>query len=420
MVPSENAMSGLAKLPLLLDTYHRYFFNELHDPGRWHFPSGAPAADVETSVTIPLLRELARAGHVTVRPLSGLNGMLLVLAALGGPPGSTVATIAQENGGHYATEGIAGRLGQRVVTLAGPNPHELDYEGVTRVVAAHRPALVYVDQSNCLFPVDVARLVAAARAADPGVLVHVDASHWMGLILGGVFANPLECGADSFGGSTHKTFPGPQKAVFCTNRDDVADRIRQAQDYLISSHHFGAVLSLGLALAEFRDLGGAEYAGRVVANTRRFGGLLHDRGLPVVAAERGFTAGHQLWLDTEAAGLPAREAAGRLYRAGIRVNFQDLPGLPRPAVRIGLNEVTYRGLGKAEVEELSDVFAAAVTDSAPASVLAARTAALRHSVRTATSPDLTISPLRDTAVRLCLAALLDVSPEEVPDAAHAA
>jgi len=28
MVPSENSMSALAKLPMLLDLHHRYFFND--------------------------------------------------------------------------------------------------------------------------------------------------------------------------------------------------------------------------------------------------------------------------------------------------------------------------------------------------------------------------------------------------------
>lgn len=32
MVPSENSMSAFAKLPLLLDVYHRYFFNDARIP----------------------------------------------------------------------------------------------------------------------------------------------------------------------------------------------------------------------------------------------------------------------------------------------------------------------------------------------------------------------------------------------------
>ncbi|WP_214324850.1 helix-turn-helix domain-containing protein [Nonomuraea sediminis] len=413
LVPSENAMSGLAKLPLLLDTYHRYFFNEELSDERWHFRGAALAADVETAVTLPLLRELADAPHVSVRPLSGLNAMTVVLAALGGPPGSTVVTVDQGNGGHYATPDIAGRLGQRVATIGGPDPHTIDYRAAARLVAERRPGLIYVDQSNCLFPLDVAELVRHVREVDEDVVVHVDVSHWMGLVLGRAFPNPLDCGADSFGGSTHKTFPGPQKAVFCTRRDDLAERFGQAQDYLISSHHFGATLSLGLALVEFRDFGGPGYARAVLDNTRRFARNLHERGLPVEAAGRGFTAGHQIWLDTQAVGLPARVAADRLYAAGLRVNFQDLPGIAHQALRVGLNEPTYRGLRGGDMDELAGIFADAVRAERSPGELAARTARLRAARRSSPAFPVESDPLAETALRLCLGALLDRSPTDV-------
>jgi glycine/serine hydroxymethyltransferase len=379
MVPSENGMSALAKLPLLLDVYHRYFFNRTGDPGRWGFRGGELTGPIETQVTDRVLAELGAATHVNTRPLSGLNGMTLVLAALGGPPGSTVLTVSADNGGHYATKSIAARMGLRVEFLPPRDTHTVDHAAVRELVAATRPTLVYVDQSNCLFPLDIAELTDSVRRARPDTTVHVDASHWMGLVLGGVQPNPLEAGADSFSGSTHKTFPGPQKAVFLTRREDLAELVREAEDYLISSHHFAATLSLGLALLEFRDFGGARYARDVVANTRRFAEHLHRHGVPVEAAERGFSAGHQLWLDTDARiGRPAHAVGARLSRAGIRVNVQpELPGIDHPVVRVGLNEATFHGLVEQDIDELADVFVAAVLDTAPAGMLADRVAALR-------------------------------------------
>lgn len=251
MVPSENATSGLAKLPLLLDAYHRYFFNETGDDTRWHFRGAERLRRLETSLTVPLLEELGRARYASAKPLSGLNAMTLALGTLGGEPGSTVVTVAPENGGHYATPSVAQRLGLRVEYLRGPDPHSLDLDHAAQLLHRVRPALVYIDQSHCLFPIDVNSLVSTVRAASPGTLVHVDASHWFGLILAGVYPNPLDEGADSFGGSTHKTFPGPQKAVLLTRDPDVEKRIRDTQDYLISSHHFAATISLGIALLEF-------------------------------------------------------------------------------------------------------------------------------------------------------------------------
>ncbi|MEU3788182.1 PLP-dependent aminotransferase family protein [Streptomyces fructofermentans] len=401
MVPSENAMSGLAKLPMLLDPAHRYFFNESDHPDRWHFRGGRRVHELETGLAVPLLRELGRAEHVSVRPLSGLNAMTLVLAALGGEPGSTVVTVAAENGGHFATPDVAARLGLGVEFLRGSGPHALDLDHAAELLARVRPSLVYVDQSHCLFPIDVASLVATVRAVSPETLVHVDASHWFGLVLGGAFRNPLDEGADSLGGSTHKTFPGPQKAVVLTRDAAMDRRIRDTQDYLVSSHHFASTIGLGIALLEFRDFGGPAYARAVVENTRRFGRLLHDRGITVAAADRGFSAGHQLWLDTERDGVAPKVAADRLHAAGLRVNFMaGLPGFTGQGVRIGLNEATYQGLAGDDFTELADVFAAAVRDSEPLGGLADRVASLRTRTRVGAPVDST-SSLFENALALC-------------------
>ncbi|MGH8896506.1 MAG: hypothetical protein ACRDZ4_05640 [Egibacteraceae bacterium] len=268
MTPSENQLSMLAKLPLLLDCYHRYFFNDRMDPRGWAFAGGRLVAALEAELTIPLARKLSRADHVNVRPLSGLSAMTLVLAALGGPPGSTLIHMARELGGHYATGQVARRLGLRPLTMSGPDPHSPDLDELGRLCRRHRPRLVYIDQSYCLFPADVAALCRVVRDTTSTARVHADVSHWMGLVLGGRFPNPLEAGADSFGGSTHKTFPGPQKGIVATNDPVVAQAIREAQHYLISSHHFAATVSLGLALLEFDQCGGAVYAARVIDNSR--------------------------------------------------------------------------------------------------------------------------------------------------------
>lgn len=415
LVPSENALSGLAKLPMLLDAYHRYFFNETGEPDRWLFRGSQHLGDVEMRVTGPVLRELARARYSSVRPLSGLSAMALVLAALGGEPGATVMTIAPDCGGHYATPSIAHRFGLKVGYLGGPTPHDLDYENVTTQVARTRPTLVYVDQSHALFPIDAAKLVSAVRAAGGDTLVHVDASHFMGLVLGDAFPNPLECGADSFGGSTHKTFPGPHKAVFITNRPDLARRVEETQDYLISSHHFAATLSLGLALLEFRDYGGRAYAQAIIENTRRFGRRLLELGCTVAAADRGFSAGHQLWLDTEADGIPAMRASDRLFEAGLRVNVApELPGFSRRAIRVGLNEPTYRGLRGPDVDELADIFVKAMRAQTPAADLARRVAGLRRRCAGRYGVRLTAgSDLLGQAVALCSSALADESAEDL-------
>ena len=378
MVPSENSMSALAKLPLLLDVYHRYVFNTSLAADEWNFRGSQDVAELETHYAARLLRELTHAEFVNLRPLSGLSGMAMVLSALGGPPGSKVLTVSPDQGGHYATSSLARRLGLNTCFINGPDAHTLDYDGIAATIRRDQPGLIYIDQSNCLFPIDVAKLVQVARAAAPEILIHVDVSHWMGLVLGKVFPNPLAVGADSFGGSMHKSFPGPQKAVVVTNRKDLWDRIYQAQFEMISSHHFAATISLGIALEEFKECDGPRYAANIVQNTKALGRHLYDLGMGVEAPERDFSCGHQLWIRTSPSGVDAYLAGDRLYQAGIRVNaFPELPGIPERVIRIGVNEATFHGLELDDMRELAEIFVAAVLDQKDSKQLAARVAALR-------------------------------------------
>ncbi|WP_113705253.1 hypothetical protein [Nonomuraea lactucae] len=406
MIPSENSFSALAKLPQLTDAAHRYFFDPDGDPGTRRFPAGRDASWIETELTLPLLRDLTGATYVNVRPLSGLHAMTVVLSALGGPPDSTVASIDPTHGGHYATTGLARRLGLRPVLIGGPDPYHICYDALTRLVARHHPRLVYLDLCHGLFPIDIAAAVAAVRAAGGATRVHVDVSHTMGLVLGAALPNPLAAGADSFGGSMHKTFPGPQKAILATCDREVADIVATAQVEMISSHHLAAVCSLGLALAEFVACDGPGYAREVVAAAKALGAALDAAGLTPEAAEHGYTGCHQLWARTDGTGVDAVSAAERLERGGIHVNvLNDLPGTDgEPALRLGVAEPIAVGLTAADMPQVAALIAAAVSGARPSTTIARDVAALRaaRTRRHQLPPD---SPLLARADELARAAL---------------
>nr|WP_277350205.1 hypothetical protein [Nonomuraea sp. FMUSA5-5] len=379
MIPSENHTSPLARIALGLDSGHRYFFNTSNDPNSWNFPAAREASRVETELTLPLLRRLTRAEHVNVRTLSGLQAMALVLSALGGGPGTTVISIHADQGGHYATAGLARRLGLTSVLASGPDPHSLDLDALTTLVARHRPSLVYLDLSHALFPLDAEAVVAAIRAAGTSARVHVDISHWMGLVLGGAIPHPLDAGADSMGGSTHKTFPGPQHALIATRDAHLAAEIGLAQQEMISNHHLAVTCALGLAAAEFLAADPLGYSRQIIASARLLGAHLAERGLPPEAAERGYSGGHQLWVDSARAGVDADTAARRLDEAGISVNvLTDLPGMQgRPALRLGVAEPLSVGLTTDDMPLVADLVTAAVFARRPADVIAEHVAALR-------------------------------------------
>jgi glycine hydroxymethyltransferase len=380
LVASENYQSMASRLPMLLDGYNRYYFRSVTADNDWGFRGAGRAGALERDLAVPLLQKGLEAPYVSVRPLSGLSAMAVVFSAFA-EPGARCLTLGAAQGGHSATAQVAARTGFEVTALPGDGPHRVDLAAVTEMCGRLQPHLIYLDQSNGLFPyLDLRELRAAVHRASPATVIHADCSHYLGLVLGGVLPNPLHTGADTLSSSTHKTFPGPQKGLLATESRELWDRLSMSLGALVSSHHFGAAASLGLALREFEGERGREYAHRTVQTARALGAELHRRGLPVHAAEDGYTQTHQLWLDPASAGLSPEAAALRLEAVGIRVNeLPHLPGIEGPAIRLGVQEATWFGMGPRHAPELADLMTAAALRQRPVVEIRDQVAALRAS-----------------------------------------
>lgn len=354
LVPSENRLSPLAMLPLSTDYHNRYFFNQDFDPWFWQFRGGQDVAEIEIEAAT-CLGQLASASHVNARPISGMSAMMMAIAGLGGKPGGTVVSLDAESGGHYATAGVASRLGFEALTVSAARGR-IDGQRLGQVLREREPELVYLDLQNSRHELDVRQVADLIAAISPRTLLHVDCSHTMGLVLGKALRNPLDEGADTMGGSTHKTFPGPHKGVLFTRSPELHDRLAEAQLTMLSSHHLAGTLALGLAAFEFVHFGQA-YAAQVVRNAQLFSNLLTARGFQVVIDEDGHsTSTHQVWVkigDAEETDSLSRA----LYDHGIRVNVQvDLPGVPGPVFRLGLSELTFLGARESALQALATQF----------------------------------------------------------------
>lgn len=360
--PSENTMSPLARLPMVLDTYSRYFFDHMSLFNEWLFFGGIEAGRIELDILKPLLQEMAGAQFVDVRPISGLNCMTIAMAGLC-PSGGTMLTVPEESGGHMSTTHVAERLGIRTLPIPMAGTHYVDLPALEGLLAQSRPDLVYLDQSSQLFPVDPYPVRQLIDAVSPGTVLHLDSSHTNGLILGGALPNPLKRGAHTFGGSTHKTLPGPHKGFLATNDERLRDRIDAIAYHYVSHHHLGAVVSLAITLLELRDCNGEDYAHRVMANARRFARALWERGIPVAEPDLDFTACHQVWVKP-VTHTDATKTARLLEENGLLVNkLTGLPGIPGPAFRLSLAEATRLGAKDGEVDDLARVFADLLTDN---------------------------------------------------------
>lgn len=364
LIPSENVLSPLARLAFLSDAYSRYFFDEYDVFGKWSFEGGSIAGQIQREILIPLLRDLGGAEFVDVRAVSGLTAMTTALAAFSGGPGTAVMSVPVSNGGHPDTAYVASKLGLRVLELPFADWRTLDLKALSEAIDRERPALIYIDHSTCLFPLDIGEVIATVRAASSSsapVHVHVDTSHVNGLVWGGSLPNPLRCGADSYGGSTHKTFPGPHKAVLLTNSEAVSERLTMTAVNMISHHHLSDVIALAIAVVEFAECDGAGYARAVLANARSIAQSLSDGGLDVQGYGGEFTRSHQAWIDTRRFS-DAHAAGSLLYQAGVIVNpHSPLPSIGTAGLRLGVNEASRLGISPDAISLLAGVIADVVT-----------------------------------------------------------
>ncbi|MFJ4003829.1 hypothetical protein ACIPWL_10270 [Streptomyces sp. NPDC090023] len=375
LVPSENQLSLAARLPHLMDAAVRYAFPA--DGGEnWAWPGRQDLVDIEQAAAVRLGVQLG-ADFVNLKPVSGVSALTAALSALA-KPWTVAYNLAERDGGHGSTRFIGTRLGLQMKDLpVDPATCTLDLDALARLLGTGpRPELVYLDAFMCLFPMDLAGL---REIVGPETVIHYDASHTLGLIAGGAWQNPLAEGADSLGGSTHKTYPGPHKGLLATNDAGLAARLDEHASHFVSHHHPADVVALAVAAAEM-DARGPAYAHATVANARRLGAALAGRGFTVCGEKDGFTDCHQLWIDI-APLMDAEDASRRLFDAGIVVNAIPLPQITAPAgLRLGVQELTWAGLREDGVDELAEIFTAVLRDGRDPATAAPRTRSLAEAL----------------------------------------
>ncbi len=353
LLPSENFASPRVLRYLGTDLARRYTLpldQTLHGEKVDNGYAGTRYADAIEELASKAAARLLKGTHASVRPLSGHVAAMSVLAPLL-PRGARYLAVQPENGGYdgYAPGFLPAVLGHQVLPLPLNGPtHRADPEEVGALLRRERPDALVLGQSFVLFPYPLRAMVEAAH--EVGALVLYDASHVLGLVMGGVFQAPLDEGVDVVFGSTHKSFFGPQGGLLATRREDLFHQIDNALIWrVLDNTHLNRIAALAQALLEM-ERWGAEYAPQVVRNTRALARALDERGLPMVGASEGYTASHQAFFDGEALrarmGIGPAGLARRLENDGLII---DLVG------RVGAAEATRLGMREAEMASLGDL-----------------------------------------------------------------
>jgi glycine hydroxymethyltransferase len=376
LTASENVLSPAVHAALDSDLVHRYADYTGRDLSARRYRGTRFVVEIEREVE-RLAKDVFRAEFVELRPLSGhIAGIGVVMAFC--RPGDIVLEIGREGGGHRE----AGKFsGSELIDLDvrhlpfDPARYNVDAVAAAELVERLQPRMVILGSSNFLFPHPVREMRQALDGVPGGLLVY-DASHVLGLVAAGRFQDPLSEGADVVFGSTHKTFPGPQGGIVYSNRSDLMDRVSEVvYPGLVTNHHPFRLPALGVALTEMIAWGGA-YADQVIANTQALGAALSAAGIPCVSAEGLYSRSHTILLRVAEFGS-AEMIARRLEDASIITTAVTLPeDLGSGGIRIGMQEMTRRGLTHSELPRVGQMIADAIHETRPADTIAAEVAVM--------------------------------------------
>ncbi|MBI5931321.1 MAG: serine hydroxymethyltransferase [Chloroflexi bacterium] len=327
---------------------------------RWF--AGTQYIDEVESLCVELLKKAFRCNYADHRLMGSMLGNMAVYHALTNP-GDRVMTASQPFGGHSSNrpDGPAGTRGLEIYDIPyDPIELEVDLDKFTEEAQRIRPKLVVMGMSMTLFPLPVREM--ASVIAEWGGKFVFDGAHQAGLIAGGQFQDPLAEGAAILTGSAGKTFSGPQSGMIMWNDSALTEPLTEAIfPVLVATHQVNRVAALAVAAAEMLEFGQV-YMAQIVKNAQALGKALDLRGIPVLAAHRGYTRTHQVIANVRQFG-GGLEVAHRLAEASIISNKNLIPGdtpedWDRPSgLRMGTIEVTRLGMMEQDMETIADFMA---------------------------------------------------------------
>ncbi|MGC9042865.1 MAG: glycine cleavage system aminomethyltransferase GcvT [Myxococcota bacterium] len=310
--------------------------------------------------------------YVNVQPLSGAAANNAIYEAFV-QPGDVVMGMALSEGGHLTHGSPFNRSGKRYTIVSystDPTTELLDYDKIMQQAKEAKPKMIIAGWTSYPWAPDWKKFREIAD--EVGAKLVADVSHPAGLIVGGVYPNPIEY-CDAVMCTTHKTLCGPRGAIILTKDESIAAKIDNA---VFPGEQGGphvnkmAAMAIAFKIADselFREM-----MRQVVKNASAMADQFVERGLKL--ANNG-TNTHMLLIDLNklpnSKPLPVKgEIAARILElCGIVLNKNTIAGDPTAAhasaLRIGTPWITQRGYKEREVRALADIITDIILDIKP-------------------------------------------------------
>ena len=354
LIASENYVS-----PAVMEAQGSQLTNKYAEgyPSKRYY-GGCEFVDTAEQLAIDRLKKLYGAPYVNVQPHSGSQANQAVYFSML-KPGDTILGMSLAHGGHLthgASVNLSGKLFNAVSYGLDPETELLDYEGVAKAAAEHKPKIIVAGASAYSRVIDWKRFREIADSV--GAYLMVDMAHYAGLIAAGVYPNPVGI-ADFVTSTTHKTLRGPRGGIILAKEEFEKPLNSVVFPGLQGGPLMHVIAAKAVAFLEASKPEFKAYQTQVLANAKALAQTLTERGLRPVS---GGTDSHVFLLDLRSKKITGKDAEAALGKAHITINKNAIPNDPeKPFVTSGLRfgspAITTRGFGTAEATQVANLVA---------------------------------------------------------------
>lgn len=354
MIPSENYVSAA-----VLEALGSVMTNKYSEgyPGRRYY-GGQENTDAVEELAISKAKELFKAEHANVQPLSGAPANIAVYFALL-QPGDTVLGMDLSHGGHL-THGhpvtyMAKLFNFVRYKMKDVSTGEIDYDELRQTALKEKPKIILAGFSAYPREIDYAKMKSIAD--EVGAITMMDAAHIAGLIAGGQLRNPFDDGFDIVTSTTHKTLRGPRGGLIMCKKDFAGAIDKAIFPGMQGGPHMNNIAAKAVAFGEALKPEFKDYARQILSNAQSLANALQERGAKLIT---GGTSNHLLLVDAVSSwNVPGKLAQSLLDSVNITLNMNMIADDPRSAldpsgIRLGTPAITTRGAKEDDMVKIAD------------------------------------------------------------------
>ena len=324
-------------------------------PGRRYY-GGCEHVDEAERLAVERAKSLFGADYANVQPHSGSSANMAVYLALL-EPGDTLLGMRLSDGGHLthgAKPNFSGKIFNAVQYGIDKQSGRIDYDEVEALAREHKPKLIVAGFSAYSRVLDFERFREIADSV--GAVVLADVAHVAGLIVSGLYPNPVPI-ADVVTTTTHKTLRGPRGGLILAREN--ADIRKRLASMVFPGMQGGPLMHViaakAVAFKEAMQPDFKQYQQRVIDNARAMAEGFMQRGYAVVS---GGTDNHLVLVSLVEKGLTGKDVEEALGAAAITVNKNSVPDDPQSpfvtsGIRVGTPAISTRGFNEDDVRDLT-------------------------------------------------------------------